>query len=524
MNNKKVIQPFVSRFESYKNILSDYSWERGVSNFFLEKIPFSFSTGSFWATKVTQLLEELTSDTKEDCHSYEWGAGLGILSKQVLDILKETNIDLYNRTLLHISDFSEALISELASRNVFCGHEKAYDFMVNDITKPKLYKDIKAQFMYLTYLLTSLPTRHIEVEDGVIYEIQVQTTINPRATILDTTTYPPKTLNAKAIKEMFTIDNKEKLILLCSKISPILFETPKRIPIQKINNFIAEEHNDLTDFVETLDTKNKCIRFNYSFYINKAITKLLDSLSETGAILIYDFGFTDAYKHREFSDLNLHLGIAYAFPIFAPYIEYLCKKNNSHCYINSFAEGQDQIMVIGKNNNIKKISSKIFSNAFGSNEISVINKILSHPEPDKVSLSQIESILAKLIESERDSFYILSSLGSYYLKIKRYDLAKHFINKTLNTYSSIAISSYMILGQIALKEENLTLAKDYFNKVTLISPYYPEAYNHLSIVNAKENNFSEFLRLAKLFIRYSIDDDIEHHLKAIGLIESKLKN
>src|SRR3989344_3984698 len=197
-----IVQPFVSRCDSLKVKLSaaTYQWG-GVAVFNSEKIPFADRTGPFFAQKIVTILvnrlKNLPSSSRY--HIYELGCGNGILAKRILDILKTKHPHFYKKTILHATDVSPSMIKELQVLADFKRHSQHIVFEILDATQPKFTQ--APIFAYCVNLIDSLPSRHIKIIDGQIFEVLTQTVLKPQAQVIDTTVYPPRLLDdQKTIK------------------------------------------------------------------------------------------------------------------------------------------------------------------------------------------------------------------------------------------------------------------------------------------------------------------------------------
>ena len=100
----------ISRPESINQIISDMSFQRGISSFFIDNIPFSWSTGNAFADIVFQYVKLLIQQQKNDAitHCYEIGAGIGQLSQKILQRLQ--NEKKLNKVKWHISDAEDSIV------------------------------------------------------------------------------------------------------------------------------------------------------------------------------------------------------------------------------------------------------------------------------------------------------------------------------------------------------------------------------------------------------------------------------
>lgn len=524
------LHAFVSRAASTRIQISNISWQyRGISNFILEQVPFSFSTGTYFAAHISRMIQALNQQKKathRPIHCMEWGAGLNILALHILDDLKKHAPKLYQKLQFHISDYSPSLIEELTKLNAAEKHAKKIQFHVEDMTCPKFKKKFKADVMYMTYLVDSLPGRHLEVEDGKIYEIQVKTSIPKNSKLIDTTVFPPKIITAPAIKTLLTKrQNDQRLSILAPKILPLLHETYRRIPIEKLPNMSRQEYQNICGYVSSLPKFEGHIRFNYSFLFYTAVKKLLTRLSENGVIIIYDYGFNQYYTNTPEKELIQCFGLTVTYPVHSPFIRYAARAAGAGCHHLSHGEGKDQIFLISKTNRHQKSFEKIFKTAHNRNEGRIINRI------KKLSAKQVASdkkiiqrLLRHLPPSRRQSHYLNLALGIWLYDKNQSDLAKHHIKKSLKSYEKIGILNYYTLAFIAKQKGQLKKALYYLKKINRISKYYPYSYNESACIYGKQNDGRRYIKYAKEYLKYNPTNTIFEHLITMALINIKHNN
>jgi|GEM_PF-5400548 len=292
-----VIQPFSSRFETLRVRLSREAFENsGIGIFSSEKIPFANRTGPEFAQNLVNLLTARVKSLQKSgrsfpngIHIYELGAGTGILAKRILDLLKSEYKDIYELIILHLSDFSKPMISQLKSSDVFKNHKAHIRFEVMDATTPKFTHP--PLLIYFTNLIDSFPTRQVLIKGGQIFEIQVQTSLKKDTQIVDITSYPPKVLEQQAIANLFSPANIKRRLILAHQILTVLEEENKNVLITEVSNVGKEEREDLKKLVESKG-KYQPLVFNYSYSARTMIRKIIQALEEGGFIFFSDFGVT----------------------------------------------------------------------------------------------------------------------------------------------------------------------------------------------------------------------------------------
>ena len=104
----------VSSCDSVFSQFSVLSWERGIANFFIESVPFSWSNGHIFGNQVVAYLQLLSQHflLESDLSCYEFGSGLGRLFPYVA--LQMKNDPSGRGFKFYSSDFSQRIIDELS--------------------------------------------------------------------------------------------------------------------------------------------------------------------------------------------------------------------------------------------------------------------------------------------------------------------------------------------------------------------------------------------------------------------------
>ena len=112
-----ILQDYVSRPNSIRNILSKRCFDDGIDTFFNHKVPFSYSTGSNLANRLCSLIKNYIQSTQKTTLTLlELGAGSGKLSHEILSILaKDSQMKTVTITLL-ITDSNPVLIKQMQAQ------------------------------------------------------------------------------------------------------------------------------------------------------------------------------------------------------------------------------------------------------------------------------------------------------------------------------------------------------------------------------------------------------------------------
>lgn len=319
-----IVQEFASGPDTLRVCLSlDIYEHEGLGAFSAEGIPYAGRTSREYADKVATLaaerittLEAEQSDRtvkEEDAdrkhHLYELGAGSGMLSRRIADNLKEQHPDIYEKTVLHVTDFSDSTVEAWRQAGLSTGHEGHMVLERMNGMHPEFPENAKPTMVYHTYLGDSLPTHHIVTRGGQVFEQQIQTTIPADAHIIDPTGEEPQVLNAAQIKDI--IDNDpERRARLAPRISGIMHEDFREVPLEETNLSDADK--------ERLERRASRIDgdagFNYSLGLEESLEASVEAVRETGGIvLVSDFGNHNPWPAG--SDVRTQYGAVVSNPV-----------------------------------------------------------------------------------------------------------------------------------------------------------------------------------------------------------------
>jgi tetratricopeptide (TPR) repeat protein len=526
--NKLILRKNISRKNSLKILLSNLSWERGIGNFFIEDVPFSYSTGKSFAAKLTNLIEyfsELTPNKKT--YLYELGAGLGILSKNILDLIKTKKPDLYKNILLNISDSSPTIVDHFTRLNIFEKHLSKTNLQLANAANPAFNINQKPKLTYMTYVYDSLPARHIEIDNKEIFEIRITETIDKDEKIFNSTVFPPKLINAQEIKSLLQ-DEYIKLLPIVSKLTNIIQEEHTKFHIDKITDISSEEKKELLEFVETIDNLEP-FQFNYSYELGVSLRKIIKQMPNESGFLTLDFGTTKPLPIKKDNLPIISFGAVSASPVFFPYIQYIAKQENTHCFITDNTQGHNQVLLIYKGNspeNTKKVFDSNFNDINKSNQaFSTIESIKKNKDYYLSDPNKIENLIKKLPKYDQESYYLVINIATILYNAKQYKKALYYTELSLKSYKAIAIPSYLLLGKIYSKLDDTNNAITHLKKALEISKVYADAYNELGIILCEKKAYSQFLSAAKQYLRYCQDDNnIWNHIIMMSIFNTYLKN
>lgn len=361
-NEWLTIQEPVPAFESYRLKLSASCWAWGLGNFFIQDIPQGFSTGVEFAENLADAFNTYLEDTMLDAsdeplYTIEFGAGTSVLSKNFLDILQRKYPYIYQRLHHTISDISVQNIQDVKRSKILVDHEKHYSIEICDITAKKLKLKKQAHFIFFSYLLDSIDTRHFTWKNQNLCEQLITTKIKQSASIIDTTVYPPKLCNADNIKEILKSNDEEKKRCLSTQILPLLKET--YITLSDLDSStLSSKEKDFYDRIKTTLPYQENHVINLSFLHQRILKNIYDISAKNALIITRDVGHSKLFRNTK-SKRTLSMKAATYFPLCFPYLSSLATELKYEIILSKESKHFSEVnMILLKGKYSKKAFSK----------------------------------------------------------------------------------------------------------------------------------------------------------------------
>jgi len=516
MTSRFLVQDFRSRAESLRRILSNDTWYKGVGSFFSENVPFSYSTSRYFAEKIISLLSSLDA-TQESVNITELGAGLGLLSKRLLTTARDINIDLLSKLNITVTDQSEACIDGMRAHGIFQHFQEHVRIEQENAIEPDSVSS-ETDLVIMSYLLDSLDCHHIEVIDGAIYEVVVQTEFEQSQPILDSTLWLPNLLNDDDIKRLlFASPTREKLIVL-SQLTSNLRESFKRIPLDE-STMLHKEKEELKDFVSWLNCDHDLI-FNYSPMASQCLESTLSQLGERGLCFIYDFGYSEKVFKKSYEKLYSSYGSCSFFDVYFPFIQYKAESIGFSFRVTSFDHGKSQYCLLSKGHDepqLTELFQQLFVHCQSALEVDVIADIEKVEQQDKF-LAHVENASVSIPQSLRQGYYFLHRLAQEHFKRKLYDQAEHYCREIIQFYGPMGVSAYHLLGLISLEKGDYQEAISIFKTCIDAAPFISELYLHLSLAYGHVKEYERFQSTCRQYFFFSSGNVAWNHYITYALV------
>ncbi len=511
------IQRSVSRFDTIRAHLSHIRWGLGPLVFFLDSVPFSYSMGKPLAEKLSRFVHESAAFSQKPMQWMELGAGLGLLSKQVLDCLKQSYPETYASLQWVVTDDTKELVDHYKTQGLFADHSNV-EFLVENAIAPALKKQTNG--VYLSYLLDSIPTVHIHVKDGQLFEVKVSTRLKPDALVCDTSVFPPKLYEKEALLPLFSMKTISPVI--SKQLIKCLEEEFEDVPLSE-SSLSADDQTLLKAFAA--DKKLSDGYFNIVPNLNGWVDAINVSLADDAVILVSDFGYPDTTLIEKPKSLTSSYGGVICHSIFFPYLEWIGQKKGFTSFSTRNEPGTTQIfaMVKGAYSNLSQAFDDTFTELINDHHNDV-EKRLKQTASEQYKERFIQAMWADLPPSDQIDYMVLFEFVSACYDNELYELAIDFGLKLPEIFHYVAAPVFFLIGRSYCKLNDLSRAELYLKAALRVAPGYALAYHQLSWICLVQNRFQDYEAYAKAYVFWSHDMHFSDTLVTLSLINIQRKD
>ncbi len=269
----------------------------------------------------------------------EIGAGLGYLSKNILDLAGEIPFQ------WHITDGSSALVSHWKTAQLFQSYPQA-SLQTLDLETPFSW-ETPLDLILMSYVLDSTPTCHLEWKNNRLYEWVMTTEFADTEVLVpaDTSVYI-QTQPAADVWAHWAQYAETDRPWIAPRLSRACHETWHRIPATESRYLTDDDIAFVTDFLR--DTHAQDSLFNYAPIMRKRIPELIGALSPTGLIALHDFGYQTAKGANQPEDLCTRFNAIQAYPLHFPLVTWIATRCGAHATISNAPEGESALCMISK--------------------------------------------------------------------------------------------------------------------------------------------------------------------------------
>lgn len=491
---------YIEKNKSFHNCtratLSNLIWDWGVGAYFLSDIPFDYSTRYAYADKVRRLAATHFQE-KESITVSEWGAGMGMFAKHFLDSLKENNPDCYTGSTYTLSEYSKEQAQDVKNNGVLDVHKDHVLIDIQDVHAPKLEKNA-TDLMVMNYLVGALPVYGIEVDNGTVYEVMVNTEISDDMTLLDTTVFPPEMLDSQKIKALIESADTTRKRFLLPRLMSELTDSFERIPL--LNSQMSDTQKQLIfDFVASKPSTETHYFFNAHMNFYEALPTIIKGLSKNGFIALHDFGFPLGQFSSSADQLFATFELSTFFGVNFTFFEWILKRYRlSHLFLSR--EYQNMTVLISAE---ETFPASLSQKARELIHLDKINEDRMKTALSKISnasfkdLDDVNTTFNSLPISLQSTFSLTLGLGTVCVEMGELEMAKHYLDLSCASYGAIAVPSYVALGELYFKKGESERAEQYFKQALSICPLFPFALFNLIKVYLQDRRIDEYM--AKVF-------------------------
>ena len=463
---KEILQEFVPRPESLLAQLTLLSFQKGPSAFFTDKIPFSFSTGLSMAHRLNELVKALKT---ENPTVLEFGCGLGLLAKNLLSI----NPDL----VYHATEYHPDIVKLIQSNSVLTPYLNRLHIFSSDIENPNT--PLSLDFLFLMYVLDTVPIHHFYVDKGLIFEVLIRTVVKKEELVLDSRSFPPKFISSQTLKQIFSQPITQELLPLVSIVTPVLEEETKHIPLSE-SKISDQDKAYLKNYV----SKYPDVRYiNYSQNLSQVVSRLLAMLPEKSCVCCYDFGSYGSNKTRTFKNLIARYGGNIYYGIDFQLIADLASQKGFFSVGSFLSEGESSMMLLCRGHDKQQVSS-VFQKAFSQDEETAI--LSFKKEFEAMNKDQLKTFLLEKIPHIQPTvchnYFFRLSLARACFNQQLDQEALSIAQSLIEDFGEVSVSAYHLISLIYNRQEKWHESKEVLEKALALAPFHPELHFEMTIV------------------------------------------
>lgn len=450
----------------------------------------------------------------------ELGAGMGLLSRHVLDALRRNAPDAYASCRLLVSDYADTFVQDVLHSGVFNDHIPHFQPVRSDIYALDKTAFNRPALVFMANLFSSLECRHLRVQDGQLTELLVGTYLSRDSIVTDGRHWPPKVLTETHLAELIRTKNRAALSYLAPKLAVFLDEAFTARPVSLQDEFSDEDRKLLSRLIPLFPGKG-LFEFNFFPGLTGIFRSLWQQLDETALVAIYDFGYPSVDSSKGYKDLFVTYGYVLACPLFFPQVE-LAAEMAGFTVTRRYGEaGDDQVLLLGKNLGTKALTDMgaFFPREPKQNIETCMNAIWALPAEPEMAQA-VFARLNTLSSSEKSDYFLLVNCAEKLLESGDYENALILARESLSCYASMGLSSYLISGQCYLHLDRDADAEAAFKQVLTLSADFPAAHLNLASLYANQKRYELARHHFTRFLRCVPTDYVWEQYVTLGLIEA----
>lgn len=446
VEDRYTLQDFSSRQDSITKKISDSGEHLGLDSFFSEGIPFDSVTSKNVACKIVDTIVFLSNNSDQEVlHVYEFGAGLGILAANILDLLSFYHLDIYKRIKLHISDISQCKLDELKGLPALKKHESQLVYQVCDLISPSFEPFEKPLLVYHSYLFAALPVRHLIMSQGEIYEVLVKASIHSELVVVDTEGDAPKNLDATEIKRFCEREAENISPFFARRLSPFINEEYDIVPLDT-RGIGSEELAVLRSWVAHANPKEMEF-FNFHYLAIKSTLELMKNLPQDAAYLSIDIGESHLVQEKQCIELLSKYGPYTYYPFSFSAMTYCAKKLGIDCQLQAqFAFSKSNVACLMSNTRDNPQYHYHFDKVFRNSQPEYYEK-MRHTFKSIKNNREFSDLLSSWPELHKSYLFWLG-LARMMIGKNLYDAAIQCLNHAVEQSNGLSTTAQLLLAEV----------------------------------------------------------------------------
>jgi hypothetical protein len=465
------IQEPVPRAETLRARLAATAWREGTSTFVTNEVPFSYSAGPLLAKSLADLVCERARRVTGTIRVMELGAGLGYLSRHVMDRLRDHSPDVYDRCEFEVTDGSADVVREVKERGLLAAHAKRVTVRVADLRESETITRRQPLVVMMSYLLDSIPP-HVVSEEG---EVEIATSISNETTLADTRVWPPRFLVGDALRD--ALREPEGLdVAVARRASGLLVESPR-----SSQSAFRNQRPEIVDL----------------------LTEVQRGLPDEALMVITDFGYAAEKASSPFEELMTEYGLCAFWAVFFYELAVGARVAGYSATLHRGHEGGTHTMAIygaSEETAVRQAFRSAFDGVEADRPATVLYSLEEDASPEEV-LAAVEKIERMMGSEEVDSYGNLSRFVHLLLPYGHVREAEVYARRCFDLYSEIAAPEAAIIGSLMGRQGDIDEAMMWFERAIEIAPGYGPGHHGLAGVSRMRQDWKVYYASMQRYVR-----------------------
>ncbi len=484
-----MLSHYVSFKDSVLFRLSSISWRRGNDNFFIEKVPYSFSSGAEYAKLCLELITLFTKCTNVAPNVLECGSGNGIFAKRLVNKL-ENNFSEFNYI---VTEYSQKLLNFYTWAKSFDNVHTAELDMMNIQSLPK------SNISIMTYLLDMLPCYCLYYSNDTLFEYRVSVNLKKDVSLTNSFVYPFKRFSESELEQFLRDDISDDYLSMVSRLQDVFEIKWKAFPVE-----VSDV--DGSGFLEEwlASKQGEGFYFNYSPHYVDILNTFKEKSEDSFMLICYDFATSVQDRVSHLDKLYGRFGACFFTNINYSLLDFYCQKHNLSFVGSSYNNSENQMGII------TSVSEESF--------IRDLKDVFAKPEPglssygwvktfekiDNVTtlLAEVGNAQQKLSYEETQDYVFLFTLAKKFYSLLSYDNALFYLDFILHDYGDLSLDAVVLKSKILRKQRYHKEALDLVLNIINQGTSYDMLYLELIFIYAELNQPEEFQQALKDYFTY----------------------